>query len=107
MSEADLVQNILVEFGALPTCRIFRQNVGAAKRPTGGLVRFGTPGQADIFGILAPTGRFFAIEAKTPTGRQSEDQKRWQKMVERFGGAYAVVRSMDEARRFMSAIGAA
>lgn len=37
-----------------------------------------------------------AIEMKTETGRQSTEQKVWQKMYEASGGRYIVVRSLDE-----------
>ena len=37
-----------------------------------------------------------AIEMKTPKGRQSADQKTWQRYFMASGGLYAVVRSFDE-----------
>lgn len=108
MSERELVQSILVEFGALPTCRIWRANSGAATwrgkdGKTKGLVRFGVPGQADISGIMQG-GMRIEIEAKTATGRQSDDQKRWQAMIEKFGGAYCLARSVDDVRMFLAGL---
>lgn len=56
-------------------------------------MRFGTPGQADISGILAPSGRRIEIECKSATGRQSEQQRRFQAMIEKHGGLYVLARS--------------
>jgi hypothetical protein len=106
MSEAKLVNEILIEFGARADCRLLRQNTGAARDRRGGFVRFGIPGQADISGILAG-GRRIEIECKSPTGRQSEDQRRWQAMIEKFGGLYVLARSTEDVRAALqSATGA-
>lgn len=55
----------------------------------------GTP---DLVGILAPTGRIFALEVKSETGRLRPEQKlcraRWLKL----GAFVATVRSVDEAK---------
>jgi hypothetical protein len=104
MTEHELVQSILLEFGSRPTLRLWRHNVGAATYrgkdgARGGLVRFGQAGQADIMGLIAPSGRFLAVECKTATGRQSDAQRNWQAMVERFGGLYILARSIDDVRR--------
>ena len=45
-----------------------------------------------------PMAGGLALEFKSPEGRQSKDQKRWQKRIERLGWVYRVVRSDDEAR---------
>lgn len=38
----------------------------------------------------------FAIEVKSPIGKQSDDQKRWQERFEAVGGEYWLIRSVDE-----------
>lgn len=103
--EADLVSEILHEFGSRDDCRIWRNNVGSAKTRDGRFIRFGIPGQADISGILAVTlpggrviGQRIEIEAKTKTGRQRPEQKKWQAMIERMGGIYILARSVDDVR---------
>jgi hypothetical protein len=78
-----------------PRALVTRQNTGAARDATGRVIRFGTPGQADIRVILH--GQAVEIEVKTPTGRQSKHQKNWQRSVERAGGIYILARSADEA----------
>lgn len=53
-------------------------------------------GVADLL-LLVPSGGWhgLAIEMKTPTGRQSESQKAWQRAVEGQGYRYAVCRSVE------------
>ena len=55
---------------------------------------FGIPGQPDIFAIIQ--GRFVGIEVKTVVGRQSKDQKNWQRNCERAGGLYILARSVED-----------
>lgn len=100
MTEHALVQSILIEFGSRPTLRLWRVNTGAALGRAG-FVRFGLPGMADISGIQFGTGKRIEIEAKTETGRQTPEQKRWQLMIERFGGVYILARSIDDVRKVL------
>lgn len=61
-----------------------------------------TAGVADL--ILLKPNRFYGalcIEMKTPKGRQSETQKRWQEIVESTGNKYVVCRSIED---FISAV---
>lgn len=53
-------------------------------------------GSADLVGITNK-GRFFAIEVKTPTGRQSPEQRAWAAFVERWGGYVGLARTPEEA----------
>lgn len=103
MSEHELVQSILLEFGALPNVRLFRRNTGAAKRRGGGLVRFGLPGMSDITGILAPSGKVIEIECKTSTGRLTQAQENWLAMIRKFGGIAVVARSVEDVRMALAA----
>ena len=101
MRESDIQAGILAELGARPDVRLWRSNCGAARdRATGRVVRFGVPGQADLSGIYrrpcpccgTPLGQRLEIEVKTPTGRQSPAQRKFQAMIERFGGLYIIGR---------------
>ncbi|MDR1785202.1 MAG: VRR-NUC domain-containing protein [Spirochaetaceae bacterium] len=68
---------------------------GAAKID-GRWVRFGTPGSADIIGVL-PGGRFLAVECKRPKGgRLSCEQAAWLARVRRMGGVAFVARDTAE-----------
>jgi hypothetical protein len=55
-------------------------------------------GVADLL-LLYPNEKysFLAIEMKTKTGKQNDNQKAWQKNVEKLGiGKYVICRSFDE-----------
>ena len=55
-----------------------------------------TKGVADTLLLVARGGwHGLAIEMKTPTGRQSESQRAWQRAVEGQGYRYAVCRSVE------------
>ena len=97
MTEKQVQNAILREFGTRPDLRLWRQNTGAA-RVGRRFVRFGVPGQADLTGIL-PGGRRVEIEVKSPTGRQTPDQRAFQALIERFDGLYVLARSVDDVRR--------
>lgn len=54
-------------------------------------------GSADLIGVLAPEGRFLALEVKTPKGRISKEQELFLSLVRKQGGFACVVRSVDDA----------
>ena len=101
--EREIQHGVLKALGAREELRIWRHNVGFARDATGRGIRFGLPGAADLQGIIRgrdpsrPLGRFLAIELKTPTGRQSPEQRAFQRMVEAMGGVYLLCRSVDDA----------
>lgn len=115
MREGHLVRAVLLSWGAHPGLRIWRQNTGvgwfvagkpARKTDPGAYpVRFGLPGQGDVGGILA-NGRRIEIECKVARGQQSEEQMRFQQMIEKFGGLYVLVRdNVTELDAALSAVG--
>ena len=95
MTEQGLTAAILVALGSRTDCRVWRQNTGVAAYGHRA-VRFGVPGQADISGIFAD-GRRIELEVKRPGERTTPEQDRWGAMIVKFGGVYAVVRSVEEA----------
>ncbi len=126
-SEHAIQTAILLEFGALPWLTIWRQNTGKAYgyatvkgalanfaqgRWEAGLallkhaqlVTFGTPGQADIQGIIGEygwqleKGRFLGIEVKRPGEKQTNEQIAWEAMVKRRGGLYILAFSVEDVR---------
>ena len=56
-----------------------------------------TKGSSDLIGILKPSGRFFALELKTLTGKITEEQVMFIKLVNNMGGYAAVARTLEEA----------
>lgn len=93
-TESSILREILLYLGTRTDLRAWRSNSGAALGRRG-LVRFGVPGQADISGILVG-GRRLEIEVKGPTGRMSDQQRKFRAMIECFGGLYILARSVDD-----------
>jgi hypothetical protein len=63
--------------------------------------RLGTlKGAADLF--IGVDGRAHFLELKTPTGRQSPEQKAFQLACEVASTPYAIARSFEEAERILS-----
>lgn len=60
-----------------------------------GRVFIGEPGAADIFALLPPYGTLCAVECKTKTGVQSDDQKKFEAKVKAAGGIYILARNTD------------
>lgn len=94
MTEKQLQNLILLTFATRRDMRLWRANTGVA-RIGDRVVRFGVPGQADLTGIL-PGGVRLEIECKSAIGKQREEQKFYQAMIERFGGVYVIARSVDD-----------
>lgn len=61
--------------------------------------RFTTNGTPDI--IVVIDGKFIGLEFKTYRGRQSEDQKIFQKKLESAGGFYFIVRSTKDVENII------
>jgi hypothetical protein len=99
LSERALQTQILIKFGCRPGLRLWRQNSGLLWAKDGRRVRATVIGAADISGILRRDGRRLEIEVKSPTGRQSPEQKAFQAMIEAFGGKYILARSIEDVER--------
>ncbi len=97
IKESHLQDAIRLALGRDPEVAFFRNNIGHAVMTRGGRVTFGVggPGGADLIGMIL--GRFAALEVKTPTGRQSPEQRQFQALVESKGGIYLLARSVDDA----------
>jgi hypothetical protein len=102
-TETDLIHSLLVWLPLMfPEGVFFRSNTGAVVSEYKGrkrLVRFGVPGQADIFGVL--DSRAIFLEAKSAKGKQSPAQKAFQEAVERAGGLYILARSIADVERVL------
>lgn len=102
--EAAIQREVLLALARLG-CMVWRSNTGMAypvseikhtshpPRP----VMYGVPGQPDIIGV-APGGRALAVEVKTARGKQSDQQRLFQRAWEACGGLYLLVRSVDDAK---------
>ena len=56
-----------------------------------------TSGVSDLL-LLVPKREYhgLCVEVKTPVGRQSDNQKNWQRIIEAQGYRYEIVRSLDQ-----------
>lgn len=78
MSETQLLHAWIARVPyTLPHVRIFRRNIINGQLTTGQRVRNGIKGQADAYAIC-DGGLHVEIEAKSATGRLTEEQKQWQ-----------------------------
>ncbi len=96
-TEGDVRRDIEIALNRQGKVRVFlnAQYSGPAR---GGYTRAGLgTGTADLVGYVLGSGRFFALEVKTGTGRVSEVQAEWLAQTNREGGYAAVVRSPEEA----------
>jgi len=96
LAEKRIQNEILRTFGTLPWLRIYHRTVGvfrAIDSPRR-IVKVGEPGQADLWAFV--NGLHIEIEVKSPTGRQSKDQKNWQATVEKHGCVYILARSVQD-----------
>lgn len=98
-AHADLKRRVLLAIGALDGVRVTgRTAVGQCVSPEGVHISFGLwVGLADVVGIVAPYGRWLALEVKTGNARPNADQKRFLAMIRGWGGIAEVVRSVDDA----------
>tara|TARA_B100000949_G_C14026130_1_gene343438 strand:- start:141 stop:473 length:333 start_codon:yes stop_codon:yes gene_type:complete len=102
MNENQIQNDIRIAVGQLPDVVIWRNESGVAEHK-GRYVRYGLcKGSADLIGVLAPKGRFVALEVKTPRGRVSKEQNMFLNLVRSQGGFACVVRSVEEALQAIS-----
>ena len=81
-----------------------KNNSGAYRTGTGGFVRFGRSGSSDFL-LFVDQGRCIHLEVKAEKGRQSKSQRDYQRLVERLGHKYLVVRSRKEVASLFDGTG--
>lgn len=103
MSETEIMRDILCAVSALPDSLWWRQNTGVFRSLSGReTVRCGIPGMADLGGVYH--GHAVQIEVKTPIGRLSKEQRRWQAAVVRAGGVFIVAKNPADALTVLAAL---
>ena len=98
VTEIEIQNAIRVALSEIGVVR--RNNVGTFYTPDGRAVAVGIPGEPDLT-LFLPKGKIIMIEVKTPTGRQSAKQRHFQKHFEQMGYEYIIMRSVDDARRYI------
>lgn len=90
------IQNAIMRWLALHDhLRCFRQNTGKARQGDQ-VVTYGVLGQADIRCIVRG-GYLWEIEVKTATGRQSNRQAAYERMLVELGAEYTLARCVEDA----------
>lgn len=108
MGETAIQKAVMLAIGSQPNTRIFRNNCGVAHHKDGSRVVYGLcPGSSDLIGWRTITitadmvghkfAQFTAIEVKTATGRISQQQDNFIRVINSAGGLAAVIRSPAEA----------
>lgn len=96
-TEGDVRRAIEIALNKQGIVRVFlnAQYSGPAR---GGYTRAGLgTGTADLIGYVLGSGRFFALEVKTGTGRPSAEQLAWIAQTNREDGYAAIARTPKEA----------
>ena len=90
------VVNACIRWLFLHGCYVWRNNTGAWK-PEGSsrYISFGKRGSADIIGVT-PRGVFLAVECKAKGGKQSPEQKEFERAVSEKNGIYILAYSVDD-----------
>lgn len=94
VKETDIMRLIQIE-ATRQNIRLFRYNVGLFYTKNLIPIRCGTPGVSDLIGFT-DTGRFVAVEVKTPAGRLSEEQTAFLLQVQKSNGIAFVAHSVQE-----------
>lgn len=94
--EAMLQKIVLAHVNLIPGVEVWRMNTGGAYHGSQ-YVQYGEPGQGDVAGAIAPSGRRLEIELKKLRGRQRKTQIEYQARMERLGVLYIVARTLPQA----------
>ena len=91
-----LVKSFMIAFQKeFSNGRIFQRHVGLFYTIKKTPVRINMPGMADLWAIV--NGVHFEIEAKTGAGRQTKEQKNWERTITDLGSHYVLLRDINES----------
>lgn len=95
-AHSSLVRELRLTLGNLPDLVLWPNQSGVAQYGQA-RVKYGlAKGSSDLIGILSPSGRFVALEAKTGDAVTTAEQKLFVALVRKMGGFACVVRSKEE-----------
>lgn len=93
--EKVLTHKILKRHGSRADLRIWRNETGLFWTAEGGRIKCGLcTGSADIIGIMAPRGKFIALEVKVAGTATTSQQTKFLACINRMGGIAGVVKDM-------------
>ena len=93
ITEQQIVKSIL-DYLVMKKVFHYRQNSGAFQTPSGGFYRMGVVGMPDI--VVVKDGKYIGIEVKVPGKKQNPNQVEFQRQLEKAGGVYLLVTSVEE-----------
>ena len=114
--EKKLQTDVLVALGSRQDVMIWRQQSGVFRsmNDPARRVRVGTAGMSDALAVveveITPemvgkrVGVAVGLEFKSGSGKQSKAQAAWQRALEKSGGKYALIRSVDDAEKVVEKI---
>lgn len=95
------IQNSICEYLQIKKYFFWRQNTSPTLTPDGKgfrrMSRYSRTGIPDI--IIVEKGLFVGLEVKRKNSTQSDSQKQFQKDLEKAGGRYYIVRSIDDIQK--------
>ncbi len=97
--EEKTIQNAVEQYLTLKKVFYWKNNSGALPTASGGFIRFGAVGSPDI--CVVKDGQFIGLEIKIPKGKQSDNQKIFQGNLQKAGGKYYIIRSVDEMMKLL------
>lgn len=109
------IQDAILDYLQAIRVVAFRMNTGMmtaeGKNGKKRFIRFGTVGMADILALPTISGIHKGsriewtapvfVEVKSPTGKQSQEQKSFERQVKDAGAYYFVARSVEDVERWM------
>lgn len=112
--ETNLQNSILLDIGARQDVFVWRNQTGVFRSfdNPDRIIKVGNPGAPDILGVVMTTitpdmvgmqvGIAIGPEIKTGTGRQSDQQKKWEAAFTARAGVYRIIRSTAEMVKLIS-----
>lgn len=88
------IQKAVLQFLSVSRIFHYRNNSGAYLAEHGSYIRYGLPGSPDIIAVI--NGKYIGLEIKRRKGKQDPDQVEFQRVLEKAGGEYYIVRSVDD-----------
>ena len=77
----------------------FRAGAGMIPTKAGGMFKTGRAGCPDI--VCCVDGKFVGLEVKNEKGKMSDKQKEAKELIEKVGGSYYVVRSINDVSKII------
>ena len=102
--ETKIVRSIRIRLLHRFGIRLWRRNCGGFKDSYGHHIRYGSPGQSDLYGVMPRTATHVEIEVKRPGKRPTPLQLRWLRHMTDLGAVAYWSDNANDAERVAEAI---